>query len=352
MLYKPDWEEAKEHWLAWWNRGSINRATLLVRAPRPASMTQPPPATDVWQQWTDPDYRIPAVEYQMATTYCGGEAFPWFDTNIGPGSLAFFLGSDAILHPNTVWYTPVASAPKDVPPLRLDTTCDWWKRSVRLLEEGSRRGEGKYLTSIPDLIENVDVAASLVGVQPLLYALVDDPSGVKRMVREINAAYFECFDIMYRMLDGDRLGCCFCAFQIWGPGKTAKLQCDFSDMISPEMFAEFVLPGLIEQTEYLDYSIYHLDGPRAIRHLDLLLSIPGLNAIQWTPGDGNPEVGDPTWWPMYRKILAAGKCVHLGPAFKDVEPLVRHLGNDGVYAATWAPSVEAADDLLKRARTW
>ncbi len=55
---------------------------------------------------------------------------------------------------------------------------------------------------------------------------------------------------------------------------------------------------------------------------------------------------------MYRKILAAGKGVHLGTAYKDVEPLVKHLGNDGVYVATHAPSVEAADELLRRAKTW
>jgi len=352
LLYKPDWDEAKTHLIAWWNRSHVDRATILVRAPRPTSLQPPPPPKDVQQFWLDPDYRIAAAEYQMASTYCGGEAFPWFDTNIGPGSLALFLGSDAILHPTTVWYTPIADRPRDVPPIRLDTSCEWWQKSVRLVREGMIRGEGRFLSSVPDLIENLDIAASLIGGQQLLYALVDDPGGVKRMVREINAAYFQCFDLMYEMLDGDRLGCCFCAFQIWGPGKTAKLQCDFSDMISPEMFEEFVLPGLIEQTEYLDYTIYHLDGPRAIRHLDLLLSIRRLNAIQWTPGDGNPEVGDETWWPMYRKILAAGKGVHLGTAYRDVEPLVKHLGNDGVYVATHAPSVETADDLLRRAKTW
>ena len=36
---------------------------------------------------------------------------------------------------------------------------------------------------------------------------------------------------------------------LWAPMRWYPLQCDFSAMISPDMFAEFVLPDLAEQCD-------------------------------------------------------------------------------------------------------
>ena len=82
----------------------------------------------------------------------------------------------------------------------------------------------------------------------------------------------------------------FCYFSLWAPGRMAKLQSDISGMISPRHFRRFVLPFIREQCQRLDYSMYHLDGVDAMRHLDMLLEIEELNAIQWTPRRG-PAAG-------------------------------------------------------------
>jgi len=353
MQFKPDWEEAQEHLVAWWEHSHYRRVTLAVRAPRPVDLPPLRAPADVQVRWLDPEYRIAAAERAFASTHFGGEAFPWFDANIGPGSLALYLGSPGVLHETTVWYEPVADCVANLPKLRYDGQNEWWRANLRLVNEGMKRGTGRYLTSYPDLIENLDIVASLIGTQPLLYALIDDPGGVKRVNGEVNELYFRYYDALYELLDGPRLGTCFSAFQVWGPGRVAKLQCDFSAMISPEMFREFVVPGLTEQVSRLDYAVYHLDGPHAVGHVGALLDIPGVNAIQWTPGAEAPGVEDECWWRMYRRILGGGKgLLLLGAAFDGVEALARELGPDGVYIGTSAPSIEAADDLLARATKW
>lgn len=48
-----------------------------------------------------------------------------------------------------------------------------------------------------------------------------------------------------------------------------------------------------------------------MRHLDQLLSIKSLKAIEWTPEAGKPGEADPCRFPMYRKILEAGKSVQI-----------------------------------------
>jgi len=105
------------------------------------------------------------------------------------------------------------------------------------------------------------------------------------------------------------------------------------------MFNRFVLPSLTEQVEYLDYSLYHLDGTTCLQHLDTLLSIEKLQAIEWTPQAGLESGTDPRWWPLYRKILEAGKSVQILVSRADgVEPLLKEIGTDGVYLLNEGPT--------------
>jgi 5-methyltetrahydrofolate--homocysteine methyltransferase len=140
---------------------------------------------------------------------------------------------------------------------------------------------------------------------------------------------------------------------IWFPGQGSGVECDFSAMISPAMFEEFVLPDLQEQCRRLEHSIYHWDGPGQLPHLDLLLSIPELDAIQWTPGAGNPGPGSPKWFPLYRRIQEAGKgVVLLGIAPEDIEGVMGELSPKGLLMTTRTETEDQARDLLGNVEKW
>jgi hypothetical protein len=129
----------------------------------------------------------------------------------------------------------------------------------------------------------------------------------------------------------------------------AKVQCDFSCMIGPEMFKEFVVPPLAEQCARLDYSMYHLDGTQAVHHLDALLAIDSLDAIEWTPQAGLPGGGDPQWYDIYRRIKAAGKSVQaLGVGLNEIEPLIDAVGPEGLYIMCWHDKEAEARAMLRR----
>ena len=63
----------------------------------------------------------------------------------------------------------------------------------------------------------------------------------------------------------------------------------------------------IGMPERLTNVIYHLDGIGELCHLDSVLSLPELNAVQWVYGEGKP--GPMHWLDVYKKIRAAGKRV-------------------------------------------
>lgn len=206
----------------------------------------------------------------------------------------------------------------------------WWKVHLALIEAGLKHAGGNYLVGMPDLIENIDTLAQLRGPGALLFDLIEKPAWVHQHLAELNEIYFEAFSRIYSLIKDDTGGNAFAAFQIWGPGKTAKIQCDFSAMISPTMFRTFVQPYLEQQCQWLDFSLYHLDGTNALQHVDNLLSIDALNAIEWTPQAGKPGGGSPEWFDLYHRIKAGGKSLQaIGVAPDEVIPLLDAVGPKG-----------------------
>jgi len=356
MRYKEDWEEAKPRLAAWWEGEVLDRLALAVMSPRSQPIEVIPevkPPEDLIDRWLNTEYRIYRAENSFVKTFFGGEAFPYFDTHIGPGSFALFLGSEPGFAEDTVWYNPCLSDPKDYAQIAYDPENRWWQVQRSLIAQGVERSQGRYLVGMPDLVENLDTVASLRGTTQALLDLPDRPEFVHALQRHILPLWYRYFDELYKLIKDETSGNSFSAFRIWAPGRMAKVQCDFSAMISPDMFEEFVVPYLSEQCDWLDYSVFHLDGPDCVCHLDLLLDIPGLNAIQWTPGAGQPGTGSLQWIPLYKRILAGGKSLLLLGAASDlIEPLVEEIGIEGVFIVTNTASEQDAKELLKRARGW
>jgi hypothetical protein len=125
-------------------------------------------------------------------------------------------------------------------------------------------------------------------------------------------------------------------------------------MISPDMYAEFVLPRIRRQCQKLDYTVYHLDGPDALRHIDAVLSIPELNALQWESGAGNPHPADPVWWDrVWKKVYAAGKSAYLhGIPSDKIEPFVKEFGQDGTLVLTKTETEDQARRLMDESLNW
>jgi hypothetical protein len=225
----------------------------------------------------------------------------------------------------------VEDIPSATPPL-FDDNNQYWQFSQRIAREAMSRLEGRALVAFPDLIENLDTLSALRGDIPLLYDLIERPGWVMDRLAEINAAYLQVFEVLYQRIkaaDGSHV---FTAFNLWGPGRTAKVQCDLSANLSPRMFRQFVVPPLTAQCAWLDYSMYHLDGTNALQHLDSLLETEPLRAIEWTPQAGRPGGGSAEWYTLYRRIKAAGKSVQVvGVEDSELVPLLDAIGPQGVY---------------------
>lgn len=363
LAWKPDWPQARANLTRWWNRQGPALSLTAPRRQPIEPLPEPAAPSEMEARWTNPLFRCEMAEFDLSHTYFAAEAFPYFDTHIGPGSLGLFLGAKPGYDAHTVWYVPSISDPDTAPPLRFDPQnprqfmhvqaqrC--WEQHLGLIEIGLRRAKGRYLVGMPDLIENIDTLAALRDNEPLMMDLIERPAWVHARLQEINQAFFTAFDWIHDKIRGPEGGNAFSAFKIWGPGKTAKVQCDAACMLSPAMFREFVVPYLSAQCDWLDYSIFHLDGTNALQHLDTLLAIESLDAIEWTPQAGRPSGGAPIWYDLYRRIKRGGKsiqAVYVAP--HEVIPLLDAVGPEGTFVMTWADDEEQAEQLAAQVQKY
>lgn len=380
MKYKQNWVAAKERWSAYWRRANTGAPLMCVVARKPeiepAYQSALAAGTSMYEavcQGSDPTlppalaiadtrdkYRNAARMDARYRHFCEtheflAESFPNINADFGPGSMAGYLGSEIIFNDDTVWFEHCVEDWEDCPPLQFDPANKWWQEHFALVKELVGLSGGDYAVGLPDIIENFDILASLRGAQEFVYDLVDDEEMVKRRLDEVDSAYFAYYDRFQELVQYDG-GTCYTVFQIWGPGRTAKIQCDFSAMISPDMFREYVQGSLRRQAKRLDNVLYHLDGPDAIRHLDAVMEIDEIDALQWTSGDYGPDGTQGQWYPIYDKARAAGKSIWVKVYTGDFDEwvagadrIVQRYGSRGLFFHFPELSMEQAKRLLEHA---
>ena len=347
-----DWEFRLKRMDAWWDRQVIDRPVVRIMVPR-----------------ENPDYPIPnkqhashreaildtqfgaecALAWVMGYEYLG-DALPVVFPNLGPEIFSAFFGMELEFGPASVWSIPNLDDWADVDKLQFSRENFYWKKISEMTDTLLEIGRGKFYTGLTDLHVGGDAIAAFRDPQRLNMDLLLCPDEVKRLLVRVNKAYFEVYDHYYERLR--QAGQVICT---WSPGtserKWAVPSNDFSCMISKEMFDDVFLPGIIEECRHMEANIYHLDGPGALKHLESLLQIEELNAIQWICGAGNGRASD--WLPIYQKIQSAGKGIQLDIEPDELDFFMERLRPEGLNIGIYGvENVEQGETLIKKISHW
>lgn len=358
MICKDNWDETAQRFEEWWKGARIGRPMMRIVARRKnVEIPKPCAYPTIEQIYLDVPEKVRRYRAWCEPRLFLADAYPNLSVDLGAGSMALYLGASPRFAEDTIWFERCVKDIGDWKNIRYDSENKWFLLHKKMVAEAVAMADGDFPVNMPDIIENMDVLSALRGPEDLIYDMMDEPDLIKAMVEKIDAWYFTFFDAFRPLLEFEG-GNCYTAFQIWGKGRTAKIQCDHCSMLSPQQFCDFVLPSLTKQCNNLDHSIYHLDGPGAVKHCDTLMSIGELDALQYTNGAGQPDGANDKWKPLMDKVSAAGKriwcCIgdgNINDWYDSTAKMIRRYGSDCLYLHYPEMDEDDAREFIRRVQT-
>jgi hypothetical protein len=352
---KPDFEDVMKRWDAWWECQIIDRPIVTIAYPKPAAEHRPLPKkthASIRDRWLDGEYQAEMHDVCLGNMVHYADALPIAWPNLGPEVFSAYYGCPMIYSEGTAWSEPIQKSwrPDEVDALRLDTDGFFFQKTLEMTDAFLERAKGRFIVGMTDLHPGGDCIAAFRDPQLLCFDMLEHIDAVKQLCDRVTKDFIRIFDIFYERLAGaDMPGAS------WLPtvsrGKYHIPSNDFSCMISDDMFYDVFLPGIIEECRHMDRTIYHLDGPDALRFLDTLLAVPEIHAIQWVAGSNYDYWGD--WIEVYQRIQAAGKAFVMSPPIDELDKVFEALRPEGVWLNLgWVNDEETARGVVEKVKRW
>jgi len=333
--------EARERLQAFWEGSSIGRPALYVTARNPDFETKP------WDGPTDepkvmeliPEWQTNLAVNGVEGTVWLAESMPGYTVFIGAHVplLAVLVGGDyeyarddsGAAVPGTAWVEPLDGV-LDRPVPSFDPAHPVVTALVEVMRHVAGALEGRAIVSPPCWVDPLTTLGNLCTEQVLCMELIERPDRVKKWTDAATTLCLEANEHFYRESLALGQGECLSWLGVMAEGRMEAVHCDFSIMLSPPMFDEFVVPTLRRQCEYFDYSIYHLDGDANMRFLDSIAAVPYLNGLQYTRIAGSEYPG--RCLDDYRLVRDRGLSLYVNCDNVDqAVEVTKTLGPDGLF---------------------
>lgn len=342
LAFCPNFPDIAQRWESWW-RFEAERPLLRVAVPKDLSLR--------WDKGFDlldqPAEWVRLRRRQVENMYFVGEEIPSARIDIGPVAPAAFLGAPLhmAIREQTSWQEAIIEDWDRPPSFTLDPQNVWYRRVLELSRVLARDAAGRYVVCFPDMSGALDALANLRGPGRLCMDLFDHRVQVKQAATQVMDAWEHMFSALHNtvLTEGagviQWLGC-------WSNAPYTVATCDFNALIGCEDFTDVCMPSLREQARQAGRLIFHLDGPAAARHADVLAADDAITAIQYVPGAGTPSALAKI--DMLRSIQKAGKPVLIACLSAEVEGLCDQLDPRGLALMPWDVTSPAGADRLFR----
>ena len=349
---KPDFNECMERVYAWYNNDIIDRVPVRFSAHNAEynHIDKENRWKSLRDRWFDVEYQISKFEKEIENKEFLAETFPVYWPNLGPNVYACMLGLDVEFGEVTTWANRIMDSCDELDKLAFSKDSIYFKKLEELTYAALERCGDRYLVGYTDIHHGADCAAAFRGTQELCIDMYDNPEGVKKLISRCSADFKLVFNHFNQILKKHGQPSVtwinipsFESFHI--PGA------DFSAMVSNDAFREFILPTIKDEVKVAKHNVFHVDGKGVARHLDDILAIPEVNAIQWVQGLGKDEP-IMQWVPLIKKIQSAGKGVVVDLKAKELESFINNVDPRGIYLCISSDDVQEQKDILHRLLKW
>jgi len=352
----PHFERSMERIEAWFEQEIIDRAPVRFNVANPERANPAPRRQydkhyeSYRERWFDYESTIDNVADWLAGRKFIAETFPAYHPNLGPGVYAAFYGAELEFMADTSWTVPILKNAGDAKYLKLDWDNIYLRTIDAMTDYAVERLKGIALVGYTDLHPGADCVAEWLDSQEMCLKLKDDPEGVLIAVDKAEDDFLAIYDHFDDKLKRNgQLSISWLGIPSYG--RMHIPSCDFSYMISGDDFRKFCLPGARREMRTMTHNAWHLDGDGCARHLDDLLEVKELHAIQWVQGAGRNEA-IMQWVPLIKRILSSGKSVMVSMKQDELEPFIDAVPPKGVHISIQADTDETAREMLRRIEKW
>lgn len=351
---KPDMRQCLDRVYAWWEGELLDRPPVRFSRHN-AEFDVIDSSGKKWKslkdRWFDAEYQVEKCLKQIEEKKFVGETFPMFWPNLGPNMFAACYGCPCEYAEVTAWAEPIL---KDLPGADHLPQFDWQNEYIKKLDEMTdlalAQSKGRFLVGYSDIICGLDCCAALRGTEDLLLDLIDQPEKVGALNDSTVDDFLKLYDHFDKKLkDAGQISITW--MNIPSYGKMYIPDCDFSFMISTEKFAGFAVSGLEKICLHMDHNIFHMDGKGVAKHLDEILKLPKINAIQWVQGLGEDQP-IMQWVPLIKKIQAAGKGVVVDLMLNELDAFMLSVSPKGIYLCIETNDLTEEQEVLKKLEKW
>ncbi|MGD0125149.1 MAG: hypothetical protein ABSF46_07325 [Terriglobia bacterium] len=349
---KPDFEEALSRIEAWFNHETLDRPPVRFSEHNAEYLGGHSLAgrwPDQKSRWFDAEYQVDAFLESIRGRTFHGETFPVFWPNLGPNVYAAFHGAELEFGEVTSWIRHCIHDWEDLEKLNFSRDSEYFRGIENMTRVALEKCAGNFMVGYTDLHGSLDCVADWRDPQQLCLDIMDEPDRVQTAVRLANESFFPIFDHYDEVLKSHgQLSVTWMG--IPSRGKMHIPSCDFSALISTETFCEFYFPTLQTEVRHMTHNIFHVDGAGVLRHLDHILSLPEIQAIQWVQGVG-ADLPILQWLHVIRRVQAAGKGVVVDVQLNELEPFIAAMRPDGLYLCIPAEE-KLQPEILRRLEKW
>ena len=351
---KTDFDAAMQRIEAWFRGQLLDRAPVRFMAHNAFLDTGADlaglSAEERQARWMDPEYQVDRFLSSIESRRFHGETFPVYWPNLGPDVYAAFYGAPLHFGEVTSWSTPVVRAWEDVDGLQFRPDNVYFKKIDELTRHALERCTGRFLVGYTDLHPGLDCAAAWRDPQQLCFDMIDHPEQVghlaERSIDDFEAIY-DHFDAQLKA--AGQLSVSWMGIPSFG--RMHIPSCDFSNLISPAMFREFGLPILQREVKTMTHNVFHVDGKRVARHLDAILDVPEVHAIQWVQGVGDDQP-IMQWVPLIKSVQARGVPVIVDLNKVELDEFMAAVSPIGIFLWIAADGEDEELGIIRRLERW
>ena len=349
---KPDFDECIARIYAWYEQKKVDRAPVRFHHHN-IEYERHRVAQGPWKtsedRWLDVEFQVKTFLESLEGTEFLGETFPVFWPNLSAIAYNLFLGQKADFDDVTAWAHLCIPDIENLPELKIRRDNKYFKTVEALTAKALEYADEKFMVGYTDMYTGIDCALGLLGMEQMCLEIIMHPEQLHKLIESTFSEYHNVYQHFDNTLkQHNQLSVTWMNLPSFDTFNV--LACDFSVNISTDHFDEFCMPILKKEAELFTNNVFHLDSSGVANHIDSILTLPNVNAIQWVQGYGKDQP-IMQWIPLIEKIQKSGKSVIVDLQLDELDEFMSKVDSTGIMLWIHAKPEDQLD-VLERIKKW